>query len=183
MNEQELLLVNLIKNDPWRMNILKTTRSLHLNDWVIGAGFVRNIVWDYLHNINNKFNSDIDIAYFDLQDLSEKTEDYYQEVLHKNMNAEWSVTNQARMATINNQSAQYISTEDALAHWPETATAVGVRLENDDSITIIAPYGLDDLFNLIVRMSPKFGDGIDDYNKRKLKKNWIAKWPKLKYVD
>ena len=33
------------------MNVLNEANKLNLPDWVIGAGFLRNKVWDYLHDI------------------------------------------------------------------------------------------------------------------------------------
>ena len=51
MTEQDIL--DLIAKDEWMMGVLRTARSLHLPDWMIGAGFVRNKVWDYLHGYEN----------------------------------------------------------------------------------------------------------------------------------
>ena len=42
---------------------------------MIGAGFVRNPVWDHLHNYENETPStDIDIAYFDPVNKDEEIE-------------------------------------------------------------------------------------------------------------
>lgn len=35
-------LIDIIQNDGWMIDILKTVRNLDLNDCWIGAGFVRN---------------------------------------------------------------------------------------------------------------------------------------------
>ncbi|SDF57102.1 Nucleotidyltransferase [Paenibacillus sp. cl6col] len=35
---------------------------------------------------------------------------------------------------------------DALRRWPETATAIGVRLDEDNQLDFCAAYGLEDLF-------------------------------------
>ncbi|AKM84216.1 TPA: hypothetical protein DCZ46_03900 [Candidatus Campbellbacteria bacterium] len=182
MNED--FIVNIIKNDPWRMDILRTVRTLNLPDWLIGAGFVRNPVWDALHNFKNKPHmTDIDVIYFDPNDLSEETEKKYERILSEKLEADWSVTNQARMGKINNQGADYISSTDAITHWPETATAIGVVMLPDDSLKIIAPHGLDDLFSLKLRMTPNFGDGRDYFINRVNKKQWLSKWPKLQIVE
>lgn len=47
MFEQEIL--KIIGSDARRMEILKAVRTLELPDWIIGAGFVRNPIWDHLH--------------------------------------------------------------------------------------------------------------------------------------
>jgi hypothetical protein len=51
MNEEVIL--KLIENDPWMMEVLMTASDANLPDWMIGAGFVRNKVWDYLHGYSN----------------------------------------------------------------------------------------------------------------------------------
>lgn len=87
MNEE--FIINLIKKDPWRMEVLEAVCSLNLPDWLIGAGFVRNPVWDELHNFENQSPiTDIDIAYFDPNDLSEESESSYQEMLSKKLVAD-----------------------------------------------------------------------------------------------
>ena len=71
MNEKHI--IDLIKKDAWRMDILRAARSINLPDWFIGAGFVRNPVWDFLHDFDKQTPiSDIDIVYFDPNDLSEE---------------------------------------------------------------------------------------------------------------
>jgi hypothetical protein len=182
MNEE--FIINLIKNNQWRMKVLETVRSLNLPNWLVGAGFVRNPVWDALHNLEKQTPiNDIDVAYFDSNDVSEESENKYQETLSKKLSADWSVTNQARMAKINNQTANYVSTEDAIAHWPETATAIGVTMLPDDTLKVIAPHGLHDLFSLKLRMTPDFGDGREAFLNRVEKKQWLSKWPKLEIVE
>jgi len=182
MNEE--FIINLIKNDPWRMDVLRAVRSLNLPDWLIGAGFIRNPVWDALHGFNKQTPiTDIDVVYFDPNDQSEDTEKRFQEILYKEIQAEWSVTNQARMAKLNNQSKDYTSTTNAIAHWPETATAIGIAMLTDDSLRIIAPHGLQDLFSLTVRMTPDFGSGRVVFLNRVHKKQWLSKWPKLRLLN
>ncbi|CAG9202444.1 hypothetical protein BGLA2_1580010 [Burkholderia gladioli] len=42
------------------------------------------------------------------------------------------------------------SLEAAVASWPEYATAVGLTLLPDYTIRVIAPYGLNDLFAMVI---------------------------------
>jgi uncharacterized protein len=181
MNEKEIL--DIIRSDSWKMEALEAVRSLNLSDWLIGAGFVRNATWDALHGYDKCAHStDIDVAYFDDSDLSEETETKYQNALRNRLAADWSVTNQARMAKTNNQVRDYTSTEDAIAHWPETATAIGVTLTPHGDLKLIAPYGIEDLASLNLRMTPEFGDGVEAFKARVAKKEWLLKWPLLKVV-
>ncbi len=65
MTEEDIL--NLIRKDERMMNILRLAEKLNFPDWVIGAGFVRNKVWDYLHGFDGKEvnANDIDLVYYD----------------------------------------------------------------------------------------------------------------------
>lgn len=175
-------ILSLIQNDVWMMKVLKTARELHLPDWMIGAGFVRGKVWDFLHGYAERTPlGDIDLIYFDPSNISEEKEKELECVLKEKMNEPWSVKNQARMHIVNGE-APYASSSDALAHWVETPTCVAVRLEDDDTLTLIAPHGIDDLVNLVVRPSPLFSRGIQIFKDRVQKKQWQKKWPKLTIV-
>jgi hypothetical protein len=56
----------IISNDPIRLRLLKGVHSLNLPDCWIGAGFVRNAVWDYLHGrISSPVSTDVDVIWFD----------------------------------------------------------------------------------------------------------------------
>lgn len=96
--------------------------------------------------------------------------------------ANWSVKNQARMHTQNGD-APYLTAEDAVSRWPETATAVALRL-NGGAIDIIEPHGLDDLFSLVVRLTPAFtGSKLPIFCQRVREKRWLERWPRLVVVD
>ncbi len=47
--QHETQLKTLLTQDPVRMKILRMARELNLPDCWIGAGFVRSLVWDHLH--------------------------------------------------------------------------------------------------------------------------------------
>jgi hypothetical protein len=68
-----------------------------------------------------------------------------------------------------------------MRYWPETATAVGVRLGARGEIDVAAPLGLDDLFDLIVRPTRRFlGEKHAVYLDRVRTKNWERDWPGLR---
>lgn len=178
MIEQDIL--NLIQRDKWMMSVLQIAEKQNLKDWLIGAGFVRNKVWDHLHGYKKEGveTHDIDLVYFDPQGNDEKTDDALSEKLRKETGIAWEIVNEAYAHVWKNLSP-YTSTEDAIAHWPETATSIGVKFENGE-LKLIAPYGIEDLVNLIVRMSPQFPEGVQVVKERIEKKKWLEKWPKLK---
>ncbi len=53
----------IIQADPLRWHVLGVVRALHLPDCWIGAGFVRNAVWDYLHQRSRSpLDGDVDVV-------------------------------------------------------------------------------------------------------------------------
>lgn len=173
-------LVEIIAHDSWMMEKLEIVRSLKLNDCWIGAGFVRNKIWDVKHGKNRSHLNDLDVVYFDKTRDSEK-EDLIIENHLKEMypGVNWSVKNQARMHVKNNH-LPYENCCDALSWWPETATSVAVRLLANGQIEYIAPYGLEDLFQLVVRPTPKADPKI--YAKRIQQKQWKIRWAQLEII-
>lgn len=73
------------------------------------------------------------------------------------------------------------SCEDAISTWPETATCIGVILLQDDSLIIVAPHGLDDLFNLILRRNQKRITQEIFLNRVK-EKRICDKWSKVRVI-
>lgn len=178
--EYELKLTEIINSDQLLMSILKAIDALQLNDCYVAAGVIRNKVWDTLHNVQTEIN-DIDVIYFDKLDCSIEKEKALESKLQEIMpNQPWSVKNQARMH-IKNKIFPYSSSIDGVAHFPETPTAVAVRL-NNSQIEILAPYGLNDLFKGLVRPTPSFNQNSElhsIYSNRIQSKNWSSIWDKL----
>lgn len=181
MTEQDIL--NLIKKDEWMMEVLKIAEKLDLPDWVIGAGFVRNKVWDYLHGFSNEKvdTPDVDLVYYDPKGNDEKADEELSIKIKNKTGINFEVVNEFYAHNFNNI-PPYKSTEDAISQWPETVTSLGVKLENG-KLKLIAPYGIDDLINLIIRKSPKFPGTQEVIKERVKKKQWFEKWPKLKFSD
>jgi hypothetical protein len=161
------------------MKDLKRIKTLNLSDCYVAAGYVRNYIWDTLHGYSTRTPlNDIDVIYYNREEIDEEIEKEYEWILERETgSSKWSVKNQARMH-ISNGDQPYKSIEDAISHWPETVTAVGIRLEDDNSLSIISPYGLEDLFEYRVRKSPLFKDD-SYYMSRVTKKNWKKLWPRL----
>jgi hypothetical protein len=169
--------------DPWRMEVLRAARELSLPDWAIGAGFVRSMVWDAAHRyVEPTPLPDIDLLFHDPLDRSSEREVRLEEALARLMpGLPWEARNQARMHLKNNGTTgrPYRDTKEALGHWLETATAVALRLEDDDSLTVIAPFSLHDLFALKSGPTPAGRHQAESYRKRMTAKNWPGIWPKV----
>jgi hypothetical protein len=171
----------LIGADAARMRVLRRVHALHLPDCWVAAGFVRSLVWDTLHDrAASPLPDDIDVVWFDAARAA-RARDAALEALLRGQDdlLGWSVKNQARMHGRNGD-APYRDATHAMAHWPETATAVGVRLADGGGIEIAAPFGLDDLFGLVVRPTPRFStDKAATVFARMRDKRWQAIWPRL----
>ncbi|MDM5452191.1 nucleotidyltransferase family protein [Peribacillus simplex] len=61
-----------------------------------------------------------------------------------------SVKNEPRIHIISNM-PPYSSAVDALCKFPETGTALGVKLDERDNLKLIAPCGISDVINLEVK--------------------------------
>ena len=174
------VIISLIRKDPERMMILRTARSLDLKDWCIGAGFVRNCVWDHLHNYNSSTRlNDIDVCYYNSNCLDEKVDKVLEVTLENKLPGKrWSVKNQARMHR-KNKCKQYENTKDATSYWPEIQTAVGVSINYNDEITIRTAYSIERLFSLMIERTSKCLSE-EAFLARIKQKRWLEIWPKLK---
>lgn len=171
----------LVESDEWMMDVLRAAEELNLPDWWIGAGFLRNKVWNGLEGVDSHSSSDVDLVYYDLDDTNPETDWAYDEKMNlKYPDDEWQVRNQARMHYVNNF-PPFTSTEDAISNWIETATCIAVKLENG-KLKFMFCHGIDDLVNLTVRPIPRFQapELMGIYKKRMEKKNWQDIWPNLK---
>ena len=157
--------------------------ALAMEDCWVGAGFIRNAVWNHLHGlpVEPVPGSDVDIVYYDPCDTSrERDVAIEKRLFDERADIPWSVHNQARMHD-RNADAPYRNTEDAIRCWPETATAIAARLRGK-FVEVIAPHGVDDLVDLIVRPTPAFADKLAVYSKRIASKDWSRRWPRLQFV-
>lgn len=175
--------LRLIAEDKWMMEILVSARSLGLQDWCVCAGFVRTKIWDTIHDYGRRSElSDIDVVYFNKESADESMEKALEDHLgciHPGL--PWSVKNQARMHEINSI-PPYLSTEDAISKFPETATALGVTMKEDGALRLIAPHGIQDAVELKIRPTPFFLASkrlMGIYESRLATKNWQFNWPRV----
>ncbi len=172
----------MIKEDRWMMNVLYEADKLNLPDWMIGAGFLRNKVWDKLHNIKREIadTNDIDLVYFDEKN-TEESDKKLSGKMKGVLGLSWEIVNQSYTHKWHSRKMPYKNTSDALSEWVETPTCVAVTLV-DGEPKIIAPHGISDLVNLIVRPSPSHRENLGIFYTRVKSKNWLKKWPKLRVV-
>ncbi len=175
-------LISIIKKQDFIMKILHVARDLNIPNWYLGAGTIRNTIWDILSfgKIVHR-PTDIDIPFFDANNTNTDYEKNFETLAQAIIPeyAKWEIKNNAR--SINGRPPQ-TSVENAISLWPETATTVSIRLLPDNSIKIFyAETGLDDLFNMIVR--PTKNAEKEVFEKRYNEKRWLEQWPNLRIVE
>jgi len=181
-------LETIIRSTGWLMRALAAARSVNAPDWLIGAGAVRTAVWDRLHGYENPAPvDDIDLVFFDASDLSEERDRQVEALLTAALpDAAWDAKNQAAVHLWYPRRFGYgveplRSSADAVATWPETATAVGLRLTDDEQLRVCAPFGLGDLLGLVHRRNPR-RVSVEEYQRRLSTKRIAERWPRVTIV-
>ena len=168
-----------LRRSAWHMATLRAVCELDLPDWAIGAGFVRNLVWDRLHGFEAPTPLiDVDVLFFDRENAGPAREREIEAALTRKAHRPWSVRNQARMHLGNGDRA-YTSTADAISFWLEIPSCVAVRLDAGETISVLAPLGLDDLFALRIAPTARGRERHAEYVERLTRKNWPRTWPRL----
>lgn len=187
-SKEENVLTCLLNNDLLRKNILLAIGQLEQTHTIsqplyASAGFIRNLYWDHAHQHSQSTPlNDVDVVYFDTRNIEKAQEKLIETQLNKILpGVPWSVKNQARMHYKSGH-VPYTSLENALSNWVETATAIGVRVNNDYTLSFVAPWGLRDLFDLILRPTPYFISRQEILLDRVKQKRWQERWGKLTMV-
>jgi uncharacterized protein len=176
-------IARFLERQPYIVKALSAVEALGIDDCWIGAGLIRNTVWNKLHGFATDpiVGTDVDVVYCDAGDASLARDIAIEAQLFATLpGVLWSVHNQARMH-IPNGDAPYRDVADAIRCWPETATAIAAR-KAGESVEVLAPHGVDDLIRLIVRPTPAFNRKMAAYRERIVKKDWARRWPRLTFT-
>jgi uncharacterized protein len=178
----------IVRGTPWLMEALRAVRDVDPPDWLVSAGALRNAVWDRLHGFATPTPlADVDVGFFDAADLSPARDRSVEDALRTRLpDVPWQARNQAAVhlwyeARFGYAVEPLASTADAVATFPETAVCVGVRLEPDDALGVVAPYGLDDLLGLVHRHNPTRAS-VEIYEERLASKRITERWPRVSVV-
>ena len=155
----------------------------------IGAGVIRDLVWGQYHGgFDPAEVKDIDVAYFDLADLTMERD------LTRGADA---ARDRSRPALGGDQPGgsahagitsyfggppveSFASVHDAVATWPETATCVAVGC-GPDGIEVCAPHGLADLLGGVWRVNPiRVTPAIS--RARLARQRVLDRWPRVRVV-
>lgn len=164
MSPLETRLEGILRATPGLMRVLDGARALGLADWLVFSGAIYQPVLNALtgrpadHGIK-----DYDLAYFDASDLSYEAEDMVirraAAAFDPDLAPLVEVRNQARVhlwfeARFGEAYTPLRNSAEALERFVSASLAVGARLEADGRLTLLAPFGLDDLFALRMRPNP-----------------------------
>ena len=178
----------ILRADPDLMTLLERLRDLGLPQWRLVAGCLYQTVWNVLTGRPRGTGiKDYDVAYYDAGDLSWEAED----AIIRRVSAGTEgcvgpieVRNQARVHLWFRERFGFAyphlgSTDEALEYYASVVHAVGVRLESDGGLDIVAPFGLDDVFALQIRPNYALPNGASHESKAARAK---TTWPEVTVV-
>jgi uncharacterized protein len=160
---QRRQLEEIIRSSPLLMRVLAGLHEEELPDHLLVAGAIYNLVWNRLTGRSdlNGIN-DIDVFYYDAGDIGWDAED----VVIKRLRVRFAdlplpvqVRNQARVHLWFEQKfgspfEALTSSAEMLGRYASKTHAVAARLEPDGTMTILAPFGLDDIFSFRITPNP-----------------------------
>jgi hypothetical protein len=166
---------------------LKRAAYLGIENYYIGAGCLVQTVWNYITDNDLNFGiKDIDIVYF-IEDENRITKMKIKDKatdLFKDIPINIDLVNQANVHLwyrdeFGYDIKPYSSIEEAINTWPTTATSIGARMNNDGKWIIYAPYGLNDIFNMVIR--PNKVQITKEIYENKVRR-WCDNWPQLNVI-
>lgn len=169
------------------MSILNTLQSVEPSAY-IAAGIIRNTVWAHLHGVEYDLNgTEVDVIYHDADEDQQRAHQLTSVMNTQFPTIDWDVTNQATVhhwyqKDHGERIAPLQSIEHALSMWPETATAVAMRLNQEGQLDIVSPFGLRDLFELKLRWNPRLVSHAG-FIKRLNEKKFLQRWSKLRLIQ
>jgi uncharacterized protein len=174
----------LIGSSAWMLGVLASVRAAGLPDAWVGAGIIRDLVWDskFGGGFDPSRINDVDVAFFDPTDLRPSRDDAAESRLRElRPDVRWDAKNQAAVHVwypdhFGITVEPFRSIEEAIASWPETATSVAVRRTETGVLEVVAPLGLDDLLDGAWRRNPTRVT-VEESARRLGRKQPEARWP------
>jgi hypothetical protein len=169
--------------------VLATVAEADPPQWWVGSGVIRDLVWDTKFGVGFSPSAvkDVDVAFFDERDPSPERDAAVEAELESRWPAvRWDAKNQAAVhlwypSRFGVEVEPLTSMAEAVATWPETATAVAARLDAAGAIEILAPCGLDDLLDGVWRRNPTRVT-VTEYERRLDAKRPAARWPAVRVL-
>lgn len=181
------ILQSILQQNKLIQQIFDRADQFRMSQWYLGAGCIAQTVWNYLSDQELTAHiSDLDLVYFDAQDRCYEEENrqiHYIRELFKDLPIPIDVKNQARVHLWYEQRfgypiKPYQSLEDSINSWPTTATCIGVTSRHNEFV-VYAPYGLNDVFGMIVK--PNKVQITEEIYLDKVNR-WKQCWPQLTII-
>jgi len=186
LNSQIGCLERILEQNETIKRILELAPRLQMPNWYLGAGCIAQTVWNMHHGFDLIHGiKDYDLVYYDSPDITQEGEKLY---IKKGRDCfrdlPIEIKNEARVHLwyekhFGYSIKPYKSIEEAINTWPTTATSVAVKYDNKGEFIVIAPYGLNDLFGMIVR--PNKTQITKKIYLEKVER-WERIWPKLTII-
>ena len=160
---QRAELERIIRSAPLLMEVLTGLRDDGLPDHLLVAGAIYNLVWNRLTDRSDLTGiNDIDVFYYDASDLGWDAEDVVIQRLARrfaHLPLPVQVRNQARVHLwfpdkFGTPFPPLTSSAEMLGRYASKTHSVGVRLGPDDTMTTVAPFGLDHVFSMRIVPNP-----------------------------
>lgn len=176
-----------VSASPLLQPVLQQWGQIALPDaWLSGSALAQTL-WNVRFGFSLEYGiSDLDLVYFDDKDLGAFAEERHSRritELFQELPVQIDLKNQARVhlwyaERFGYDIAPYLSSRGAIATFPTTASAVGIR-PSADGLEIWAPFGLDDLIAPVVRANrAQITQAIYEAKQQR----WRTKWPELKIL-
>lgn len=184
-----LELERIVRADTELMRLLNVGRDLDLPQWRLVAGCIYQTVWNRLTNRPRGTGiNDYDLIYFDDSELSQEAENVTEFEVRKllpDLPAPVEVRNQAR---VHLWFEDYFGlpytplswADEAIDRYASKTHAVGIRLTREGNFDVYAPFGLDDIFAMVIRPNHALPNKPTHDRKAGRAK---AIWPELTVLD
>ncbi len=178
-------LVAIVEQSPRLMSVLHVVQQEALPDALVFSGAVYQTVWNALTGRPCSYGiKDYDVGYYDRDPSYEAEDNVIRRVaaaLDEPLRPMVEARNQARVHLwfadkFGHPFEPLTGTEEALDRFVCPAFAVGVRLEHSGRMTVVAPFGLEDVFEMRLRVNPLRGVAADW---ARIVNSATARWPEL----
>jgi hypothetical protein len=159
--EQAHAFVATVLRNHKNRRILERISGLDIPPWQLTAGCLFQTVWNVASDYSDLSTGihDYDLFFFDPEDLSYQAEDVVlQRCIERCADLEVDIEprNEARVhlwyeAKFGKSIRQYRDLDDAIRSFPATCCCVGLHLDPGGKLTVTAPFGFKDLFELVLR--------------------------------
>ena len=191
IDEQVEQAVTILKMNKDLICILDYLYELKMPNFYIAAGSIYQTIWNYYDNkpLNHGIE-DIDIIYYDKDNLSKEKEDELENKIKDHLkilglNYKIDIHNEARMHLWKKENENqfidhYENSEDTIDQLLATIQAIGITKVNNH-IKIYAPYGLSDIFGRTIRPIKHKNNSKNLYAKKSV--SWSKRFDDLNILE